>query len=630
MLDTEFGDGRGFLEFWNSWVSRGSHSAACTLQYVAITAAAPGLATVLQVLDGFPALAAHRDDLQRQWRGVRRGFQRLVFDAFRVQLTLCAGPLQAMLREQQFQADLVRIEPRGPSTPAALPSVRSTAFWDGWCLKALVRLCHAGTSLQLRAHAPALKADLERAGFVFQADGRAGCMFEAEGGPVPAPMGPMRAADAGSAWARYRPPWDERRTRHAWRRPAPCPTHAVVVGAGLSGALAAAALARRGWQVTVLDAAAQPAAGASGLPVGLVAPLLSRDDNIRSQLVRAGMRATFALCHALLEAGQDWEPTGVLELRLPDGGHAPEKPFDAGPGMSYTDPGAASAGMHRLAHFANAIQHEQAGWIKPAELVRACLRQGGVTFRGLRSAHALVRHGDDWQVLDADGAELAQAPQVVLACTQDCARLLDSALRDAAAPRRDLLGHAACDAEMGASLAAQRAVPHATRLSAMAAVSGQVSWGWQCGPDAAAFPPLPVNGNGSFVPHVPIGARRAWFAGATYTAGAVREIDPAAGHQENLQRLSELLPAAAAALRGRLADGSVHAWAGTRFTTPDRLPIAGNCPDPRLSGLWVSTAMGSRGLTFATLAAELIAARLAAEPLPVEARLARSLAVARG
>jgi tRNA 5-methylaminomethyl-2-thiouridine biosynthesis bifunctional protein len=36
----------------------------------------------------------------------------------------------------------------------------------------------------------------------------------------------------------------------------------------------------------------------------------------------------------------------------------------------------------------------------------------------------------------------------------------------------------------------------------------------------------------------------------------------------------------------------------------------------------VTTAMGSRGLTFSALCAELLAAQLHAEPLPMEARLA--------
>ena len=44
-----------------------------------------------------------------------------------------------------------------------------------------------------------------------------------------------------------------------------------------------------------------------------------------------------------------------------------------------------------------------------------------------------------------------------------------------------------------------------------------------------------------------------------------------------------------------------------------------------LPGLWACTAMGSRGLTLAVLCAELLAARLQGEPLPLDPRLARAL-----
>ncbi|MDB5779265.1 MAG: hypothetical protein JWP93_1630, partial [Polaromonas sp.] len=52
---------------------------------------------------------------------------------------------------------------------------------------------------------------------------------------------------------------------------------------------------------------------------------------------------------------------------------------------------------------------------------------------------------------------------------------------------------------------------------------------------------------------------------------------------------------------------------------PSLGPLAGQ-PD-----LWVSTGMGSRGLTFAALCAELLAARLHGEPFPMEQRLADAL-----
>jgi tRNA 5-methylaminomethyl-2-thiouridine biosynthesis bifunctional protein len=51
---------------------------------------------------------------------------------------------------------------------------------------------------------------------------------------------------------------------------------AVVVGAGLAGAAAARALAQAGLRVTVLDTAAEPANGASGMPQVLVFPDVER------------------------------------------------------------------------------------------------------------------------------------------------------------------------------------------------------------------------------------------------------------------------------------------------------------------------------------------------------------------
>jgi tRNA 5-methylaminomethyl-2-thiouridine biosynthesis bifunctional protein len=42
-------------------------------------------------------------------------------------------------------------------------------------------------------------------------------------------------------------------------------------------------------------------------------------------------------------------------------------------------------------------------------------------------------------------------------------------------------------------------------------------------------------------------------------------------------------------------------------------------------GLWLSTAMGSRGLSHAALCGELIAAQLGAEPLPLDIGLHRCI-----
>src|SRR6187431_579774 len=55
-------------------------------------------------------------------------------------------------------------------------------------------------------------------------------------------------------------------------RPAVSPRHALVIGTGIAGAAAAAALIRCGWRVTVAERHGRVAAGASGNPVGTHMP----------------------------------------------------------------------------------------------------------------------------------------------------------------------------------------------------------------------------------------------------------------------------------------------------------------------------------------------------------------------
>jgi tRNA 5-methylaminomethyl-2-thiouridine biosynthesis bifunctional protein len=60
---------------------------------------------------------------------------------------------------------------------------------------------------------------------------------------------------------------------------------------------------------------------------------------------------------------------------------------------------------------------------------------------------------------------------------------------------------------------------------------------------------------------------------------------------------------------------------GFRSVTPDRLPVVGKLDE----GVYGAFAYGSRGLIWAALAAELIAAELEGEPLPIEGKLADAM-----
>ena len=539
VLDTRFLDRAGFASLWAAWERDPDRPAL--LHYVAITPRAPDLSRLNSEVPG-PLRPA--DPAALPGRLEAGSFHRLEFAGGQVLLTLCVGPLRRMLREQQFLADAIHL--------GAAEEAPDDDAWDTWTVKALARLCRRGTILQLPAMADARMPALEKAGFV-----------------------PDAAHAAQPPTARYAPPWEPGATREAWRIPPAGPSDCVVVGAGLAGAAVAAALSRRQWRVQVLDAAPVPAAGASGLPAGLIVPQHSRDDAARSRLSRAGVQLTLQWCRRLLRDGEDWARSGVRQ-----------RVWDSGPDAS--------------------LWHAGAGWIKPARLVAACLSARGVSFRGGTAVHALRHDAGQWTLLDTAGGELARTSHVVLAAAGNTTSLLEASRTVDGQP-----------------------LPGAVRLRPMASVHGQVSWGLRRSGDDLHFPPEPVNGHGHLLPAVPVDDGIAWFAGATYEPATAPPLDEAHAHAENRQRLSRLLPPAEQAVAQGFEAGLVRAWRGTRSTTRDRLPGVGALLGGPAPTLWMSAGMGSRGLTYAVLGAELLAARMGGEPLPVEASLARLLAAAR-
>lgn len=547
VLDTHLDVAR-LLALWQAW--REMPARPRVLHLVAFTQTPPAAAELRAAAT--PAQAQLAEELATSWLGLLPGMHRLLLSGGQFQLTLGIGELQPLLREQRFEADAVWLDSAQP--------------WDRHRLKALARCSRRRSVLAgVRAETPLAPA-LREQGFVVQD----GC------------------------W-RHDPPWATRQRDAARSTPATV-GRCAVIGAGLAGASVAAALARRGWLVDVLDAAPEPAAGASGLPAGLLIPYASANDSPRARLTRAGLRLVRAEAQRLLRAGEDWGPTGVLELRLEGRGGLPLDWPAAGTELSHTVGLGGTEAWRVGLQTEDALWHTQAAWIKPAQLVRAWLAQDGVRFLGNSRVASLRTQGQGWKLLDAQGQVLVQADQVVLANALDAPRLL-------------------------ATLDLPLPPVHGMR--------GVLSWGRHTPALEAVCPPHPVNGSGSLIPGVPVDGHRNWYAGSTYEA-ITEPAAPQAEHlQADLDKLRCLLPATAAALAPDYAAGRVQAWEAVRCVSRDRLPLVGPLQDTAQPSLWISAAMGSRGLSLAMLCAEWLAARIGAEPWPMEAGLSRALDVQR-
>lgn len=581
ILDSALEDGERFLATWHAW--KADSRRPRLLHYVVMESAALGSADWQRrraAARTAPELASLAHELQLQCFGLLPGFHRLAFEGGHVLLTICVGETRAQLREQPFEADAVYLADRtGPADATPWPP----GSWDLWTCKALARRCRRGTVLLAEPDtAAAAHHQLTQVGFVSH-----------RGDGPPAVSGRPKSR----YWhGIYDPAWTPKRrvaqgspvaSRPASLQPGRC----AVIGAGLSGAAVAASLARRGWQVDVLDSAPGPAAGASGLPAGLLAPHTSPDDGVLSRLSRSGVRLMLQQARVLLREGVDWQHTGLLEHRVDGRITLPAAWDKAGRDWS-TRATARQLALAELDSDTPALWHTQAAWIKPARLVSALLSHPGIAWHGNVPVAALAPLETGWQALGADGQVLATPQMVVIAAGFASRILLEAA---AGAP------------------------------PALQAIRGQISYGVHP-PGSFDLPPFPVNGNGHLTPHVPFGFGTAWFVGASYERDNADTSWRPEDHDANLRRLEGLLPKAAQQLQAEFSSKRVQAWVGVRCAAPDHLPLVGPTQRPNL---WVCTAMGSRGLSLAVLCAELLAAQLHGEPLPIEQSLARRLRASR-
>lgn len=383
------------------------------------------------------------------------------------------------------------------------------------------------------------------------------------------------APQANELTGRFDPPWEMRTGRRPLRLCTPAAGRCAVIGAGLTGAAVAHSLALRGWTVSVVDQENSPAGGASGLPAGLAAPHVSVDDSPRSRLSRSGIHLTLQHARRLLTHGQDWEHSGVLERR-PDG---------------------------------ESRWHAQAAWLKPRSLVGAWLDQPAIRFTGNTQISALHLDKGVWSLQDTQDRRIGPFEMVVLTNAADSASLLKQV--HAPDSPRSLPGADLLD-----------------KVTAIQRVHGTLSHGIYAEtiPD---IPAVPVNGNGCFIPGVPGAGAQQWCVGSTYELDPYLAADLGSQHMENMYRLKHLLPGMGQDLADTLDRGPVAQWSATRCVTHDRLPLVGPVGTDDFASLWLCVGMGSRGLSFASLCAELLVSRICAEPLPVEFRLARRLDVNR-
>ncbi len=574
-LQLGFDGGQRFLARWQRWREEpgASRRALC---HVLVTALAPapdaGAATAATHA---PAAVANTlvQQLAAAWPPWVPGMHRLAFEGGQVQLLLAVGDPRRWLTQLRLQADsvcLVDITQLATGAADLLPLAR-----------ALARLCRQGAGLQCLPASPAASAAFASAGFA--------CSPGVAGEPLQGRFAPhfdVRRPVSGAA------PDDRGRL-------------AVVVGAGLAGCALAWALAEHGWHTLLIDRHAQPAQEASGNPAGMFCAIVHPDDGSHARWQRAAaLEARRAVRFAIEQHAVIGGIDGVI--RLDRSGRSREQMHDMLMRLALpadfvqaldADEASARCGItvrHPAWFFAGG------GWVHPGGLARSMLRRAGPMAQLLapHDVAGIARAQGRWQVHDGHGRVIAEAPTLVLANAADALRLLQ-AQGSSSWPVHTVRGQL--------SLYRSEATGNADGTE-----------------HAARAPRLPLAGGGYWLPSA--GGFSAFGATSQVADfdGAVRVED----HAHNLGRLHSLSPHAPA-----LAVSELHGRVAWRCSAVDRLPLIGAVPDPqagpaarlqqlpRLPGLHLLSALGSRGIAGAVLGAQVLAAQISGAPVPLEARL---------
>ncbi|WOJ95505.1 bifunctional tRNA (5-methylaminomethyl-2-thiouridine)(34)-methyltransferase MnmD/FAD-dependent 5-carboxymethylaminomethyl-2-thiouridine(34) oxidoreductase MnmC [Congregibacter brevis] len=591
-----FGTGLNFLQSWQCFERFAGHDSR--LHFWSVDRHPLSRDDFEQGLGRWPQLSEFASQLIAAYPPPLPGVHRRVFAGGRVTLDLVWADVQDALPElSSLQRPLVDAWYLDGFAPR-----QNEAMWMPELFGHMIDASKPSATIATFSASGAVRRDLETAGFRMSKRPGFGRKRECLQGVV------VEDACTGQAPPAMTP-WDLN-TSTAFT----CHPSALVIGAGLAGAHAAAALARRGIAVTVLDESTA-AGGGSGNAQGVLFTRLSYERSILGEFSLAAFLFARELYQRMFEdgslaAGVDGALSGCVQTDTPRGDGSTLA--SALVGLEAVAQSSSAEQVETLLGIAGAapgLWQPGSGWLSPPAVCRALLGQDGITLREQCGELNFTQTKDGlWEVRDTKGELHGTAPVLVLA-TGPGGRSIEQTKN---LPLRVVRGQTT-------QIPAPKDKPLLTSFCHRGYITPALN-GEHC-------------------------------IGATFKPGDASKEMRVEENRDNLEALGRALPAWKEHL-GALDPAKLRGRAELRCVSPDYLPVAGPVPDESvfterfsalqwdasqiipehgayLSGLFVSTAHGSRGLSYAAMSAELIATQVLGEPIPVSRELQRALCPAR-
>ncbi len=589
--ETGFGSGLNFLLTWSLWLIYAPKTAR--LFYYSCEKFPLTKQDLQRCLSLWPQLHPLVQELIENYPILTPGFHQLQFAEGRINLTLMLGEASACYKQlllcgdAQLEVHLRRNFVDAWYLDGFSPS-KNQAMWSMELMQILALLSKPGTTLATYSAAALVKDHLAAAGFNLQK--RKG--FAAKRSMVVAQFEKSLNAKKNlrsTPWHVGQP--KEYKTRKA-----------IIVGAGLAGCYSAHALAKRGWQVVLIDDNAKVGQGASGNKQAVLYPKLSGYRSPLTEFMLSAFLYAVRFYKKILKTEAIGELSGSLQLAVNEKERLSQINLNqwlhAYPELARLVDAKEASHLTGIEVDKGGLFISHSGWLDSQALCQFLMQTSGIQWVPNTLVSELNYQNGLWHAADQ------QAEVLVLAN-----------------------GHQATQFSQ-------------TDFLPLKSIRGQMTM--IAANEQSMNLKIPLCGEGHILPvH-----QNRHALGASYHLNSVDKASYFSDDKENLSRLTNL------AATQNWSKEIQENWVGIRAATTDYMPLVGPIPDKEwfnshfaslatnakrwlplsgafLPGLFICAGFGSRGLTTIPLSAEWLASLINQEPAQIPQTLAQSLAPAR-
>lgn len=416
--ETGFGTGLNFLVAARDWLNSNRDG---TLYFYSVEKHPWKIEDLHQVYQAHP-LQSYATELINNYPELVPGWHRLVLFNGRIELRLFFGEAIEGFNDLELQQNPIDAWFLDGFAPSKNPDM-----WSVYLFKSLRKLSKIGTTLASFSVASSIRKNLFEAGFHTEKIPGFGRKREMLAGKVEQP----RNFASKTPW--YLPPTATTRSGCATDNDGTEIFDLAIVGAGLAGAAIAQVFAKQGYKVAIVDKNPAPAQATSGNPAGILHLPISADWNLRTQWYFHGLQTSWRYLKPWLDQGRiSGKLDGLLQLIEPAEVEKLRQDFD---GLQLNPKWASWCDQNQASELAGgkltnqAIFYQQAGWVNPAEVVKACLDHPNISFLPDFEVSSVIKDekSANWKIFSKSQA--VEAKNIVFATASNADMLKMGALK---------------------------------------------------------------------------------------------------------------------------------------------------------------------------------------------------------